>query len=604
MGLAGRLSSLGLRLLLSALLVCTRSQDQESVFAIVGEEFTFSPKFIGKIQEVTWMKGRNKVAEWDYSDGLPTYFSSLAGREQLDTSGNLTIKKLNLDDTAEYEAQVLADDNDQLQFTKFVLEVLDPPPPSVLNCSVTNGLIRISCVIKFSKEVHYSWYRDDIKIMHANNSVLELKENVDPSEKVFCVREVSKTKINNSISLSACFWESPKSLSRGRNGLIAIFVIIIILLLFMGALFFLWKRGLLSNILYQIRTKHSVVDKTEDLTEDGRFLEESSQKEVNTKCIVTEKNKRDYSTIYYVTSEKNQLSYEEKNSKESKSVSQADLFSTQENADSENITKESQEPGSNSRLNHESGMEFTKSCIFQDEEKNSKESKSVSQADLFSTQENADSENITKESQEPGSNSRLNHESGMEFTKSCIFQDEEKNSKESKSVSQADLFSTQENADSENITKESQEPGSNSRLNHESGMEFTKSCIFQDEEKNSKESKSVSQADLFSTQENADSENITKESQEPGSNSRLNHESGMEFTKSCIFQDEEKNSKESKSVSQADLFSTQENADSENITKESQEPGCFIWPLRFAMVFEPCLEILNSKGTQTNNTMD
>ncbi|XP_038240359.1 lymphocyte function-associated antigen 3 isoform X3 [Dermochelys coriacea] len=444
MGLAGRLSSLGLRLLLSALLVCTRSQDQESVFAIVGEEFTFSPKFIGKIQEVTWMKGRNKVAEWDYSDGLPTYFSSLAGREQLDTSGNLTIKKLNLDDTAEYEAQVLADDNDQLQFTKFVLEVLDPPPPSVLNCSVTNGLIRISCVIKFSKEVHYSWYRDDIKIMHANNSVLELKENVDPSEKVFCVREVSKTKINNSISLSACFWESPKSLSRGRNGLIAIFVIIIILLLFMGALFFLWKR---------------VVDKTEDLTEDGRFLEESSQKEDEEKNSKESKSVSQadlFSTQENADSEnitkESQEPDEEKNSKESKSVSQADLFSTQENADSENITKESQEP---------------------DEEKNSKESKSVSQADLFSTQENADSENITKESQEP---------------------DEEKNSKESKSVSQADLFSTQENADSENITKESQEP---------------------DEEKNSKESKSVSQADLFSTQENADSENITKESQEP-----------------------------------------------------------------------------------------
>ncbi|XP_074975115.1 lymphocyte function-associated antigen 3 isoform X2 [Caretta caretta] len=344
MGLAGRLSALGLRLLLllllSALLVCTRSQDQESVFAIVGEEFTFSPKFKGAIYEITWMKRKNKVAEWE-SGGLPTYFSSFGERGQLDTSsGNLTIKKLNLHDAAEYEAQVLAADDNQLQYTKFVFEVLDPPPPSVLNCNVTNGQIRISCAIHFSKDVHYSWYRDDIKIIHANNSVLELKENANPSEKVFCIREISKTKINDSISLSACFSESPNVLSRGRNGLIAIFVVIILLLLFMGALFFLWRRGLLSNVLHQIPTNHSAVYKTEEqrLTEDDRFPEESGQKD------------------------------EVKNSEETKSVSQHDLSSTQENAD---------------------------------EVKNSEETKSVSQHDLSSTQENADYENITKGNQEP-----------------------------------------------------------------------------------------------------------------------------------------------------------------------------------------------------------
>ncbi|XP_074803652.1 lymphocyte function-associated antigen 3 [Natator depressus] len=314
MGPAGRLSALGL-LLLSALLVCTRSQDQESVFAIVGEEFTFSPKFKGAIHEVTWMKRKNKVAEWE-GGGLPTYFSSFEERGQLDTSsGNLTIKKLNLRDAAEYEAQVVTDDN-QLQYTKFVFEVLDPPPPSVLNCSVTNGQIRISCAIHFSKDVRYSWYRDDIKIIHANNPVLELKENANPSEKVFCIREVSKTKINDSISLSACFSESPNILSRGRDGLIAIFVVILLLLLCMGALFFLWRRGLLSNVLHQIPTNHSAVCKTEEehLTEDDRFPEESGQKD------------------------------EVKNLEETKSVSQHDLSSTQENADYENITKGNQEP--------------------------------------------------------------------------------------------------------------------------------------------------------------------------------------------------------------------------------------------------------------------
>ncbi|XP_043394655.1 lymphocyte function-associated antigen 3 isoform X4 [Chelonia mydas] len=301
MGPAGRLSALGL-LLLSALLVCTRSQDQESVFAIVGEEFTFSPKFKGAIREITWMKRKNKVAEWE-SGGLLTYFSSFEERGQLDTSsGNLTIKKLNLHDAAEYEAQVLTADDNQLQYTKFVFEVLDPPPPSVLNCSVTNGQIRILCAVHFSKDVRYSWYRDDIKIIHANNPVLELKENANPSEKVFCIKEVSKTKINDSISLSACFSESPNILSRGRDGLIAIFVVLLLLLLFMGALLFLWRKA-----VYKTEEQH--------LTEDDRFPEESGQKD------------------------------EVKNSEETKSVSQHDLSSTQENADYENITKGNQEPG-------------------------------------------------------------------------------------------------------------------------------------------------------------------------------------------------------------------------------------------------------------------
>nr|XP_008171859.1 lymphocyte function-associated antigen 3 isoform X4 [Chrysemys picta bellii] len=352
MGLACRLSALGL--LLSALLVCTRSQDRESVFAIVGEDFTFSPKVNGTIREITWMKNKDKAAEWEQDAKSPVYYYSLAERGVLETSsGNLTIKKLNIGDAAEYEAQVLPVGVDQLQYTKFVLAVLDPPPPSVLNCSITNGQIRISCEIQFSKDVRYSWYRDDRKI-DANSPVLELKGNVNPSEKVLCVREVSKTKINNSISLSTCIPENPESLSRGRAGLIAFFVIIIILLLFMGALVVLWKRGLLSNILDQIPTKHSAVYKSEEqhLTDDDRFPEESGQKE-------------DYENI----SGRNQEPEEKKNSKESLSMNQADNSSNQEKTDYENISGGNQEP---------------------EEKKNSKESLSMSQADHSFNQEKTD----------------------------------------------------------------------------------------------------------------------------------------------------------------------------------------------------------------------
>ncbi|XP_032655797.1 lymphocyte function-associated antigen 3 isoform X1 [Chelonoidis abingdonii] len=390
MGLACRLSALGL-LVLRVLLVCTQSQDQESVFAIVGEDFTFSPKVNGTITEITWIKRKDKVAEWESGVVSPKYYFSFENRATLETSsGNFTIKKLSAGDAAEYEAQVLPDGDGPLQYTKFVLEVLAPPPPSVLNCSVTNGQIRISCAIQFSKDVRYSWYSNDRKI-DANSPVLELEENADPSGEVLCVREVSKTKINSSISLSVCIPESNKSISRGRDGLIAIFVIL--LLLFMVTLFVLWKRGLLSSILRRVPTKHSAVYKPEEqhLTDDNRFPEESGQKEdpeyENSRDFEVAADQSDEATklvqiegvpvILHCVNESQTEKDEKKNSEETVSTSQADLSCNPENPDCENISKENQEP---------------------EEKKNSEETVSTSQADLSCNPENPEEEK----------NSRLN----------------------------------------------------------------------------------------------------------------------------------------------------------------------------------------------------
>ncbi|XP_044857103.1 lymphocyte function-associated antigen 3 isoform X17 [Mauremys mutica] len=426
MGLARRLSALGLLLLLRALLVCTQSQDQESVFAIVGEDFTFSPKVNGTIKEITWMKRKDKVAEWEGGVGSPTYYSSLAERGKLETSsGNFTIKKLNAGDAAEYEAQVLPGNDGPLQYTKFILEVLDPPPPSVLNCSVTNGQIRISCAIQFSKDVHYSWYRNDRKI-DANSPVLELKENADPSGKVLCVREVSKTKINDSISLSACFPESDKSISRGRDGLIAIFVILLLLLLFMGALFVLWKRGLLSSILRRIPTKHSAVYKPEEqhLTDDDRFPEESGQTEGYTPADPEYENSRDFEVAAHQSGE----AAKSMQVGEDVRVSLQDSNESQAERDEEKSSKETESMNQPDPPSNEENP---------DEEKSSKETESMNKPDLPSNEENPDSENISSRNQKP---------------------EEKKNSKDTVSMSQADLSSNEETPDSENISSRNQKP--------------------------------------------------------------------------------------------------------------------------------------------------
>ncbi|XP_065428903.1 lymphocyte function-associated antigen 3 isoform X6 [Chrysemys picta bellii] len=511
MGLACRLSALGL--LLSALLVCTCSQDHESVFAIVGEDFTFSPKVNGTIREITWMKNKDKAAEWEHDTKSPVYYYSLAERGVLETSsGNLTIKKLNIGDTAGYEAQVLPVGVDQLQYTKFLLAVLDPPPPSVLNCNITNGQIRISCEIQFSKAVRYSWYRDDRKI-DANSPVLELKGNVNPSEKVLCVREVSKTKINNSISLSTCIPESPESLSRGRAGLIAFFVIIIILLLFMGALVVLWKRGLLANIHRQISRKHAV----------------------NTKCIVIEKNKGDISDFReestcpllgcYTPADpgcKNTVDFEVAGHQSGEA---AKLEEIQQDAPvSLQDSNESQaEKGSHKKegnLFHtwtkkiRGNIDRVRSGRTHktDEEKSSKETKSMNQSDLPSSQEKTEEE---KKSKETESTSQADNSSNQEKT------DEAAKSEEKKQGVRMSLQDSNESQAEEGEAAKSEEIQQGVRTSLQDSNE---SQAEKEEEKNSEETLSKSQADNSSNQENPDYENISKENQKPEEekNSSLN----------------------------------------------------------------------------------
>ncbi|XP_053899252.1 lymphocyte function-associated antigen 3 isoform X1 [Malaclemys terrapin pileata] len=603
MGLACRLSALGL--LLSALLVCTRSQDRESVFAIVGEDFTFSPKVNGTIREITWMKNKDKAAEWEHDTKSPVYYYSLAERGVLETSsGNLTIKKLNIGDTAEYEAQVLPVGVDQLQYTKFVLAVLAPPPPSALNCSVTNGQIRISCEIQFSKDVRYSWYRDDRKI-DANSPVLELKENVNPSEKVLCVREVSKTKINNSISLSTCIPESPESLSRGRAGLIAFFVLLLLLLLFVGALVVLWKRGLFANIHRRISRKHagytpadpecknpvdfevaghqsgeaakleeiqqdvpvSLQDSNESQAEKGSHKKEGNLFHTWTKKIRGNidrvRSGRTHKTGYTPADPecKNPVDFEvaghqsdeEKSSKETKSMNQSDLPSSQEKTEEE---KKSKETESTSQADNSSNQEKTGEAAKLEEiqqdvpvslqdsnESQAEKGSHKKEGNLFHTWTKKIRGNIDRV------RSGRTHKT-----------DEEKSSKETKSMNQSDLPSSQEKTEEE---KKSKETESTSQADNSSNQEKT------GEAAKSEEKKQGVRMSLQDSNESQAEEGEAAKSEEIQQGVRTSLQDSNE---SQAEKEEEKNSEETLSTSQADNSSNEENPDYENISKETQKP--------------------------------
>ncbi|XP_075761725.1 lymphocyte function-associated antigen 3 isoform X3 [Pelodiscus sinensis] len=342
MGLGCRLSAVGL--LLSTLQVCIWSQ--ESVFAIVGEDVTLSPKLNGPIREIIWLKKKNKVAEWE-GKGLPEYFSTLSTRGELETSsGNLTIKMLNTDDAAGYEVEFLLDDGTaSFKRKQIVLEVLERPPPPVLNCSISNDRIKILCTKNFSKDVLYSWYLDGQIVNDVSSAVYESEKIPESSKTMECAISVSKTQIRSAISLSTCFQEPAVSPSRGRGALIAIFVVLVIV---GGVLLCWWKRDWLRGIFGRTPTMHSGEGAKGNQPDQSRSEDDKgSHKEDENRTLLPEV---------------------EKNSQESKAVTTNDPPGNQENPDSEN-TKDPEE------------------------EKNSQELKAVTTNDPPGNQENPDSEN-------------------------------------------------------------------------------------------------------------------------------------------------------------------------------------------------------------------
>ncbi|KFP77271.1 Lymphocyte function-associated antigen 3, partial [Acanthisitta chloris] len=174
----------------------------EEVFGVIGENFSFPVKINQRIEEMTWKKNKDKVAEWERQKNT-TYYLSLRGRSLLKDNGCLTILNLEKSDIGTYELHHR--DAKQDHYLTFILDVLDPPSEPEISCSISGDNFVLKCTADFQRPLNYAWKFSNKKESLQTQEIYILKENVDSTQRVTCFVKFSQTEKSSEISLAQCF---------------------------------------------------------------------------------------------------------------------------------------------------------------------------------------------------------------------------------------------------------------------------------------------------------------------------------------------------------------------------------------------------------------
>ncbi|KAM9388208.1 lymphocyte function-associated antigen 3 [Phaethornis superciliosus] len=173
----------------------------KDVFGITGENFTFPVKIDKKMEEITWKKNKNKVAEWDLETET-IYYSSLHNRSLLHTeNGSLTIFNLEKSDAGTYVLECLH------SVEEFILAVFAPPPEPEISCNISGDYFVLKCAADFLKPLDYAWNLSNSPLTAQTQDFILSRKNVDASERATCFIKVSQTEKISAISLTQCFSE-------------------------------------------------------------------------------------------------------------------------------------------------------------------------------------------------------------------------------------------------------------------------------------------------------------------------------------------------------------------------------------------------------------
>ncbi|XP_027586177.1 lymphocyte function-associated antigen 3 isoform X5 [Pipra filicauda] len=220
----------------ASLLALIYSKD---VFGIVGENFTFPVEIKQRIEDITWNKNKDIVAEWD-GQNPPTYLTHLQGRSVLKENGNLTIFNLEKSDAGTYELVYRTSGKDGC--LEFVLEVLDPPSEPKINYSIKGDNLVLNCTSDFQRPVNYAWKLSNDPHSHWSQEFSIPIKNIDATKNATCFITFSQTERSSEISLIQCISDEKGYSSQKRNRIILI-VLFSLFILLLGILVFLRTRG-------------------------------------------------------------------------------------------------------------------------------------------------------------------------------------------------------------------------------------------------------------------------------------------------------------------------------------------------------------------------
>ncbi|XP_017670279.1 PREDICTED: SLAM family member 5-like isoform X1 [Lepidothrix coronata] len=211
----------------------------EDVSGIVGENFTFPVEIKQRIEDITWNKNKDIVAEWD-GQNPPTYLTHLQGRSVLKENGNLTIFNLKKSDAGTYELVYRTSGKDGC--LEFVLEVLDPPSEPKINYSIKGDNLVLNCTSDFQRPVNYTWKLSNDPRSHWSQEFSIPIKNIDATKNATCFITFSQTERSSEISLIQCISDEKGYGSHKRNRIILI-VLFSLFMLLLGILVFLHARG-------------------------------------------------------------------------------------------------------------------------------------------------------------------------------------------------------------------------------------------------------------------------------------------------------------------------------------------------------------------------
>ncbi|XP_068946357.1 lymphocyte function-associated antigen 3 isoform X2 [Petaurus breviceps papuanus] len=170
------------------------------MYGVINSNITLSPLQKAKFKDITWKKGKDKVAEWQENEEI-RYFGSFQGRAILDPSGNFTILNLTTSDEGLYEMESTDNHNPANETMLYVLENLLQPD---LYCSFDGENLTVSCNgSKDSRFLNYAW---DFSGSYVNlsESKVQLRYHENLHQNISCIIKNPKSTNGSSLLLETC----------------------------------------------------------------------------------------------------------------------------------------------------------------------------------------------------------------------------------------------------------------------------------------------------------------------------------------------------------------------------------------------------------------
>ncbi|XP_077335661.1 CD48 antigen-like [Lithobates pipiens] len=195
MKMAGLRRLTDLFLLLGALLLGAGAQ--QTVLKAVGSEVIMKPKYTGNPSEINWKINGNRLVDMEVnSQNKPPMFYRLQDRASIDrTNGVLTIRDLRIEDSGDYRAEALVNNN--YQYTDITLTVRAcPDKPNITNKTTKENIV-LYCESS-TPGVTYKWFTQTESV-GKGQSYSEPRPEHDVTLTCFVENEVCKK--NSSITI-------------------------------------------------------------------------------------------------------------------------------------------------------------------------------------------------------------------------------------------------------------------------------------------------------------------------------------------------------------------------------------------------------------------